>query len=88
MCGPAVTNPLPSDAPGSLAPLSTLGRTVSRAWLRLVAPLLLTLLALTPIDAALAVSLKDLPSSPPAAALLDAADVFSRGYRGEIENQL
>jgi uncharacterized protein len=53
-----------------------------------VAPLLLTLLALAPIDAAMAVSLKDLPSSPPAAALLDAADVFSRASRGEIEKQL
>lgn len=83
-----MTNPLPSDAPGSLAPLSTRGRTVSRAWLRLVAPLLLTLLALAPIDPAMAVSLKDLPSSPPAAALLDAADVFSRASRGEIEKQL
>lgn len=83
-----MTNPLPSDAPGSLAPLSTRGCIVSRAWLRLVAPLLLTLLALTPIDAAMAVSLKDLPSSPPASALLDAADVFSRASRGEIEKQL
>lgn len=83
-----MTNPLPSDAPGSLAPLSTRGRTFSRALFRLVAPLLLTLLALAPIDAAMAVSLKDLPSSPPAAALLDAADVFSRASRGEIEKQL
>ena len=88
VCGPAVTNPLPSDAPGSLAPLSSRGRTVSRAWLRLLAPLLLTLLALAPIDAALAVSLKDLPSSPPAAVLLDSADVFSRASRGEIEKVL
>jgi uncharacterized protein len=48
----------------------------------------LVLLALAPIDAALAVSLKDLPSSPPAAALLDSADVFSRASRGEIEKQL
>lgn len=83
-----MTNPLPSDAPGSLAPLSTRGRTFSRTLFRLVAPLLLTLLALAPIDAAMAVSLKDLPSSPPAAALLDAADVFSRASRGEIEKQL
>jgi uncharacterized protein len=48
----------------------------------------LVLLTLAPIDAALAVSLKDLPSSPPAAALLDSADVFSRASRGEIEKQL
>jgi uncharacterized protein len=53
-----------------------------------VAPLVLILLALAPIDAALAVSLKDLPSSPPASALLDSADVFSRASRGEIEKQL
>jgi len=83
-----VTTPLPSDAPGSLTRLSTLGRIASRACLRLVAPLVLILLALAPIDAALAVSLKDLPSSPPASALLDSADVFSRASRGEIEKQL
>ena len=83
-----MTISLPSDAPGSLAPLSTLRRTVSRAWLHILAPLVLTLLSLAPIDAALAVSLKDLPSSPPAAPLLDSADVFSRASRGEIEKQL
>ena len=83
-----MTTPLPSDAPGSLTRLSTLGRIASRACLRLVAPLVLILLALAPIDAALAVSLKDLPSSPPASALLDSADVFSRASRGEIEKQL
>ena len=83
-----MTIPLPSDAPCSLAPLATLRPTVSRTWLRLVGPLVLVLLTLAPIDAALAVSLKDLPSSPPAAALLDSADVFSRASRGEIEKQL
>ena len=83
-----MTIPLPSGAPGSLVPLSTLRRTFSRAWLHIVAPLVLTLLALAPIDEALAVSLKDLPSSPPAAPLLDSAEVFSRASRGEIEKQL
>ena len=48
MCGPAVTFSLPSDAPGSPAPLSTLRRTVSRVWLHIAAPFVLALLALAP----------------------------------------
>ena len=63
-------------------------RRLSRAWLRLVAPLMLIVLALAPIDAALAVSLKDLPIAPPSSAVLDSADVLSRASRGEIEKQL
>jgi uncharacterized protein len=55
---------------------------------RLVAPLVLSLLVLAPIDAALAVSVKDLPTTEPTAAVLDSADVFSRASRGEIEKQL
>jgi uncharacterized protein len=45
-------------------------------------------LALAPIDAALAVSVMDLPSAPPSEAVLDSADVLSRASRGEIEKQL
>jgi uncharacterized protein len=45
-------------------------------------------LALAPINAALAVSVKDLPSAPPSEAVLDSADVLSRASRGEIEKQL
>jgi uncharacterized protein len=63
-------------------------RFIIRAWLRLLAPLLLALLALGPIDAALAVSINDLPSAPPTAAVLDSADVLSRASRAEIEKQL
>jgi uncharacterized protein len=50
--------------------------------------LLMALLALTPIDAALAISVTDLPSAPPSAAVLDSADVLSRASRGDIEKQL
>jgi uncharacterized protein len=67
-----------------LTPLSLL----RRAWIRLVAPLVLTLLVMAPIDVALAVSVKDLPGAPPAATVLDSADVLSRASRGEIEKQL
>jgi uncharacterized protein len=45
-------------------------------------------LALAPINAALAISVKDLPSAPPSEAVLDSADVLSRASRGEIEKQL
>ena len=45
-------------------------------------------LALAPIDAALAVSVMDLPSAPPSEAVLDSADVLSRASRSEIEKQL
>jgi len=45
-------------------------------------------LALAPIDAALAVSVMDLPSAPPSEAVLDSADVLSRASRGEIGKQL
>jgi uncharacterized protein len=48
----------------------------------------MALLALTPIDAALAISVTDLPSAPPSAAVLDSADVLSRASRGDIEKQL
>lgn len=82
-----MTSPLPSAAPVSSAPSPSLRR-LGRAWLRLVAPLLLILLALAPIDAALAVSVLDLPSAPPSAALLDSAEVLSRASSGEIEKQL
>lgn len=82
-----MTNPLPSATPDSLLLQTTLSR-IGRAWVRLVAPLVLSLLVLTPIDAALAVSVKDLPTTEPTAAVLDSADVFSRASRGEIEKQL
>lgn len=79
--------PVPLAAPGSLTRLPSLRRFVS-ASVRLLAPLLMALLALTPIDAALAISVTDLPSAPPSAAVLDSADVLSRASRGDIEKQL
>jgi uncharacterized protein len=82
-----VTIPVPLAAPGSLTRLPSLRRFVS-ASVRLLAPLLMALLALTPIDAALAISVTDLPSAPPSAAVLDSADVLSRASRGDIEKQL
>jgi len=82
-----VTIPVPLAAPGSLTRLPSLRRLVS-ASVRLLAPLLMALLALTPIDAALAISVTDLPSAPPSAAVLDSADVLSRASRGDIEKQL
>ena len=87
VCGPAVTTPVPSAAPGSLTALPSLRRLAS-SWFRLWAPLLMGFLALAPINAALAVSVKDLPSAPPSEAVLDSADVLSRASRGEIEKQL
>lgn len=82
-----MTIPVPLAAPGSLTRLPSLRRLVS-ASVRLLAPLLMALLALTPIDAALAISVTDLPSAPPSAAVLDSADVLSRASRGDIEKQL
>jgi len=82
-----VTTPLPSATPDSLLLQTSLSR-IGRALVRLVAPLVLSLLVLAPIDAALAVSVKDLPTTEPTAAVLDSADVFSRASRGEIEKQL
>jgi len=82
-----VSIPVPLAAPGSLTRLPSLRRFVS-ASVRLLAPLLMALLALTPIDAALAISVTDLPSAPPSAAVLDSADVLSRASRGDIEKQL
>lgn len=82
-----MTIPVPLAAPGSLTRLPSLRRFVS-ASVRLLAPLLMALLALTPIDAALAISVTDLPSAPPSAAVLDSADVLSRASRGDIEKQL
>jgi len=82
-----VTIPVRSAAPGSLPPLPSLRRLAS-ASVRLLAPLLLAILALLPIDAALAISVTDLPSAPPSAAVLDSADVLSRASRGDIEKQL
>lgn len=82
-----MTIPVPSAAPGSLNLLPSLRRLTS-AWVRLLAPVLMGILALAPIDAALAVSVNDLPGAPPSAAVLDSADVLSRASRGEIEKQL
>lgn len=53
----------------------------------LLAPLLLLLL-LAPGGAAFAVSVNDLPTEPPATAVLDSADVLSRATRAEIEKEL
>ena len=82
-----MTIPVPSAAPGSLPPLPSRRRLAS-ASVRLLAPWLLAILALLPIDAALAISVTDLPSAPPSTAVLDSADVLSRASRGDIEKQL
>lgn len=79
--------PLRSPAAGSIGPIQTLP-TQTNAWVRLLAPLLMALLILVPAGGGLALSVKDLPETPPTAAVLDAADVLSRATRGEIEKQL
>lgn len=79
--------PLRSPAAGSIGPIQTLP-TKTNAWVRLLAPLLMALLILVPAGGGLALSVKDLPETPPTAAVLDAADVLSRATRGEIEKQL
>jgi uncharacterized protein len=73
--------------------LPALLRLLSRSFhsaLSLVVGLLLssTLLLGLPLAAAQALSLTDLPASPPASRVLDEADVFSRASRTEIERQL
>lgn len=55
---------------------------------RLIPGLLLALLLLLAPGSALAVSLKDLPATPPASLVLDTADVLSRSTRTDIEKEL
>lgn len=54
----------------------------------LAGSLLALLCLLLPLAPALAVSLNDLPVSPPAARVLDTADVLSRATRAELDRQL
>jgi uncharacterized protein len=54
----------------------------------LLAPLLALVLLVAPLAPALALSLRDLPSQPPASRVLDEADVLSIASRTEIERQL
>lgn len=55
----------------------------------LLAPLLaLVLLLLGPLAPAFALSVRDFPTSPPDAAVLDSADVLSRAGRADLEKQL
>jgi uncharacterized protein len=54
----------------------------------LAGSLLVLLCLLLPLAPALAVSLSDLPVAPPAARVLDTADVLSRATRAELDRQL
>jgi len=54
----------------------------------LAGSLLVLLCLLLPLAPALAVSLSDLPVAPPAARVLDKADVLSRATRAELDRQL
>lgn len=56
--------------------------------LTLLAPLLALVLLFAPLGPTLALSLKDLPSQPPASRVLDDADVLSIASRTEIEREL
>lgn len=71
--------------PASLPPLSAIRRGAPAALLLVLALILATLLPALP---ARALALGDLPASPPAERVLDAADVLSRASRAEIEGQL
>lgn len=73
----------PSGARPVSAPLSSRPPRIPFGWL--LAVLLSLLLPLAPAHA---LSLSDLPASPPPAHVLDTADVLSRATRAEIDNQL
>lgn len=73
----------PSGAGPVSAPLSPRPPRIPSGWL-----LALLLSLLLPLAPAQALSLSDLPASPPPAHVLDTADVLSRATRAEIDKQL
>ncbi|MFM7269264.1 MAG: photosystem II repair protein Psb32 [Cyanobium sp.] len=70
--------------PAVLHPTSTMAERLRR----IIPGLLLALLLLVAPDAVQAISLKDLPATPPASLVLDSADVLSRSTRTDIEKEL
>ena len=77
-------SPLPRRAAATAAGATAPGR----RWSGLLGLMVLLLALLLPAAAATALSLADLPSSPPPSHVLDRADVLSRAGRADLERQL